>query len=282
MKPQLAVWSSYYVELSPEDAVEEFIKYGITASELSDEHAAMLLERGEPRVVGRAFAAFLQERQFTMTQGHLWLQCRLCQEGAVETLCRWLELFDAIGIKDAVLHLDSMGQNPDLTPDQKYACNLEKLLLLQDYIKSHGLVVRICIENLGGIFAHIDQLMTVITQLDKAYFGICLDTGHLNLQENRDQYNFIQRAGDRLYALHIADNEGKTDQHMMPYGRGCVDFSAVLKGLSECQYTGLFNLEIPGERFAPLPVRGFKLQYIQKCYEYLFRDYLGTSGTTTS
>lgn len=282
MNPQLAIWSSYYVELSPEDAVEELCKNGITASELSDEHAVMLLQRGEPRTVGNAFADFLKSKNFTMTQGHLWLQCRLCQDGAVKTLCNWLELFDAIGIKDAVLHLDGMGQSPDLTPDQKYACNLEKLLLLQDYMIAHSLGVRICIENLGGIFAHIDQLMTVVNQLDEQHFGICLDTGHLNLQEARDQYNFIQKAGNRLYALHIADNEGKTDQHLMPFGKGNVDFYAVIKGLREIGYTGLFNLEIPGERWAPLPVRGYKLQYIKKCYEYLFQNEDMASQKATS
>ena len=269
MTPQLSIWSSYYVDLSPEDAVEEFIKYGITASELSDEHAAMLLERGEPRAVGSQFSAFLREKNFTMTQGHLWLHCRLCQEGAVEILCRWLELFDAIGIRDAVLHLDGMDQSPELTPDQKYACNLEKLLLVQDYIKAHDLGVRICIENLGGIFAHIHQLMPLVNQLDEQHFGICLDTGHLNLQENSDQYNFIQKAGNRLRALHIADNEGASDQHLMPFGRGTVDFFAVVRGLREIGYEGLFNYEIPGERIAPLPVRGYKLQYIRQSYDHL-------------
>ena len=282
MKPQLAIWSSYYVDLSPEDAISELIKYGITASELSDEHAAMLLQRGEPREVGRTFANFLQERNFTMTQGHLWLQCHLCQEGAVDILCRWLELFDAIGIQNAVLHLDGMGQNRLMTPEEKYALNLEKLLMLQDYMIAHQLSVRICIENLRSFAFHIDQLMAVVNQLSEAHFGICLDTGHLNLCEDKNQYNFIQKAGHRLYALHIADNEGERDQHLMPFGKGCVDFSAVVKGLSECHYTGLFNLEIPGERLAPLPVRGYKLQYIRQCYEYLFQDYPDASQKETS
>ena len=44
---KLAIWSNYYHELSPEDAVREFIKNGIYASELSDEHGAMLLDRDD-------------------------------------------------------------------------------------------------------------------------------------------------------------------------------------------------------------------------------------------
>ena len=83
-------------------------------------------------------------------------------------------------------------------------------------------------------------------QLDEACFGICLDTGHLNLKD-KDQRNFILKAGKRLKALHIADNQGETDQHMMPYGRGNIDFDEVIRALREVDYEGLFNLEIPCE-----------------------------------
>ena len=40
---KLAVWSNYYYELSPEDAVKEFIKNGIYASELADERELFVL-----------------------------------------------------------------------------------------------------------------------------------------------------------------------------------------------------------------------------------------------
>ena len=109
----------------------------------------------------------------------------------------------------------------------------------------------------------------MIAPLDPHIFGVCLDTGHLNLHEDRDPYRFIISAGNRLHALHIADNEGASDQHLMPFGRGSVDFSAVVKGLREIGYEGLFNYEIPGERNAPLAIRGYKLQYIKQCYDHL-------------
>lgn len=72
-----------------------------------------------------------------------------------------------------------------------------------------------------------------------------------------------------MTALHIADNEGERDQHMIPFGKGNINFEEVVRTLREIDYEGLFNLEIPGERLAPLPVRGYKLEYIRKCYDYL-------------
>ena len=266
MNAKLSIWS-YYYRIQPEAAVKEFLAHGIDAMELSDEHGAMLLERGEPVQIGREFRAFLAGAGMNCDQGHLWLACKFCTEGALEQLFRWVDLYEAVGVKNAVLHCDPM-RGSELSMDEKLAANLEKLLQLQDYLKEKGYGIRICLENLGAIVNNIDDLLGLVNRLEEAHFGICLDTGHLNMHGG-DQVDFIRRAGSRLHALHIADNEGKEDQHMMPFGKGHVNFAAVVDALREVDYDGLFNLEIPGESRAPLPVLGYKLEYIRKCYEYL-------------
>ena len=270
MDAKLSVWTAYYVELSPEDAVLELKKHGIMAAELSDEHGLMLLERGEPAEVGAAYRAFLEKENFTMTQGHLWLRVRLCTDpDAVEKLVEWLKLYEAIGIENAVLHCDSMFERKDLSEAEIYAKNVEVLRQICDL--TPDLKIRICLENLGGICPDADSLVAVVDQLNPDRFGICLDTGHLNLKGG-NQREFILKSGHRLHALHIADNEGERDQHMMPFGRGNVNFTEVVAALREVDYHGLFNLEIPGERMAPLPVLGYKLEYIQKVYDFMFAN----------
>ena len=154
--------------------------------------------------------------------------------------------------------------------EERYARNLAKLKVAEAHIKDRGLGIRICLENLGGIAQTAEELCEVVDQLDPDHFGICLDTGHLNLT-NKDQRRFILAAGKRLHALHIADNEGERDQHMMPFTRGTVDFTEVVHALSEVDYEGLFNLEIPGESHIPMELRAAKLRYIQSCYDYLMR-----------
>ena len=101
------------------------------------------------------------------------------------------------------------------------------------------------------------------------HLGVCLDTGHLNLRPGESQYDFIKNCGSRLKALHIADNEGQTDQHMMPYGKGRVNWNDVIKGLTEVGYTGLFNLEIPGEAHGPMEIKLAKLRYVREICEYM-------------
>jgi len=267
MDAKLSVWTAYYIELGPEESVLELKKNGVDCAELSDEHGLMLLERGEPKTVGVQFREFLRKENFTMTQGHLWLRVRICTDSdAVPRLMQWLELYEAIGIENAVLHCDGMHERTDLTKAQIYDSNVQVLKQIQELAK--GMKIRICLENLGGICRDADSLVAIVDQLDPDRFGICLDTGHLNLCGG-DQREFILKAGHRLRALHIADNEGERDQHMMPFGRGNVDFEKVVAALREVDYHGLFNLEIPGERMAPLPVLGYKLEYIRKCYDYL-------------
>lgn len=267
MDARLSVWTSYYVDLSPEDALLELKKHGINSTELSDEHGLMLLRRGDPVSVGAAFRAFAEKIGMEVSQGHLWLSCRICtMPDAVEILRDWLVLYDAIGIKNAVLHCDSLATEGEYASEEISARNLEKLLEIQPTVKKLGL--RVCLENLTRCCRSADDINWLIDRLDEDCFGICLDTGHLNLCE-QSQRDFIMKAGRRLHALHIADNEGKADQHMMPYGKGNVDFGCVIRALREVGYNGLFNLEIPGERLAPLEILGYKLEYIRKCYEYL-------------
>jgi len=71
-----------------------------------------------------------------------------------------------------------------------------------------------------------------------------------------------------LKALHLADNDGTSDQHLMPSAKGQVDFQAVIKALHDINYDGLYNFEVPGERDVPLGVRGIKLEYMRELLNF--------------
>ena len=72
-----------------------------------------------------------------------------------------------------------------------------------------------------------------------------------------------------MQGVHIADNEGERDQHMMPFGRGTVDWDAVCRGLRGIGYNGFCSFEIPGESHAPFEIRQMKLTYVKGMMEYL-------------
>lgn len=275
----LSIWSSYYIDLSPEDAVLEMERCGYHYSELSDEHAAVLLSRdGKPKEIGRAFKEFADAHHVSFPQGHLILNIKLCDEQTpvVEILKTWFDLFEGIGIENAVLHCDPLLTHEELSMDEVREKNAAVLRQLTDVLKGRKLVI--CLENLraypGYERVYPDSVDEILWQLDRVgseNLGICLDTGHLNLTV-RDQANFIHKAGKHLKALHIADNDGSCDQHIMPYGMGHVNWTEVVQALKEIGYDGLFNLEIPGERNCPLEVRNYKALYIKQVFDYMMRQ----------
>lgn len=269
---RFSIWSSYDIDLSPEDMVCAMERRGLTVCELSDEHAAVLLERGEnPETVGYAFKAFADAHNVAFPQGHLWLNVRLCAKevDSVSILKDWITLFSVVGIKNAVLHCDGRSFDANTSHEEILSANAERLKELAPYAEQRG--VRICLENLGGHFACIDDLLQVIRLVGSPALGICLDTGHLNIHDkNTTQLQFIRKAGALLHALHIADNEGVHDQHMMPFGRGNVNWKSVMQGLAEIGYADLFNYEIPGERLAPMAVRDAKAEYLKKVTASLY------------
>ena len=67
------------------------------------------------------------------------------------------------------------------------------------------------------------------------------DTGHANVQ-GCDQYTDILDMGSELRALHLQDNDGKTDAHLMPMS-GTTNFDDVIRGLIDSGYQGDFTFE---------------------------------------
>ena len=269
MAMEFSIWSAYFADLPPEEALDRFKKLGVSAIELSTNHGQVLLDRGEDvQKTGHEFAAYAQSIGMQITQGHLWLQARIVSNPeAVDILKRWIDLYEAIGIKNMVLHMDVYNME-ERSVEEMHDANVEKLKELAAHIE--GRDVYICLENLFRRGSeHIDQLLSIIERVGSDRFGITLDTGHLNMVKTTSQREFILKAGAKLRAIHIADNEGERDQHLMPFGRGTVDFAEVVQALREVGYQGVFNYEIPGENHCPLPVREMKLRYILEGYRYL-------------
>ena len=269
---KLSMWSSYYIELSPEEAIAELAKNGYAYTELSDEHTAALVVRGDVQKTGEAFREFSDKHRVQIPQGHLSIKAKITIAEGRAMVKQQLDLFAAIGIQRAVLHCDKLLDEPELPLEEKQRRNLEALQELTDYIRDTDIVL--CLENLGcsSFTQSAEDLLFFIHQLGDSHLGICLDTGHLNLSGCQSQREFILAAGQHLQALHLADNEGQVDQHMMPFGKGKVDFTEVFASLKEIGYGGLYNFEIPGERKAPAIIKAYKLEYIRKMFEFLYRN----------
>lgn len=262
MRP--GMWTSYFIDLSPEEMVSVFSRKGWNELEISDEHACALVQRGEPYAVGEQFRRYAEDLGIRFPQGHLWLTCDIVAENTAPVLSelrRWLDLFMALGVKAGVLHPGGstmLAQGAERSRVNEI--RVDSLRQIATHVRGSDLVI--CLENLGTGTQTLEDLMAILTHAGEHALAICLDTGHLNIVGG-DQAAFIRGAGPRLKALHIDDNEGHEDQHLMPYGRGTVPWSEVANALRQIGYTGLYNFEIPGENHCPMEVRLAKLDFLR-------------------
>ncbi|MBN2450852.1 MAG: sugar phosphate isomerase/epimerase [Lentisphaeria bacterium] len=290
---QPSMWTSYLVEWLPHDMARVFAEHGWRTCELSDEHGHDLLKLGDPARAGAEFRIYAAQHGLSFPQGHFYLATRGVRpedregrqsadiapaddaafDAAFEAMKRWVDLFDGLGIRAGVLHLGGWAlAKAGWDPEAIFERRCRALARIAEYAR--GSVTRICVENMAGANsgAHdsgdFDRLLAAIGMPNVA---ICLDTGHAQIG-GVDCEAFVRGAGRRLEALHIADNLGQSDDHMLPYGRGVVRWSPVVRALREVGYEGLFNFEVPGENRCPPPVRLAKLDYARWLADWMIAN----------
>jgi len=282
-----AIASAYFRAFSPEKAVELFQAGNFHFAELCHEHAEEMIRRaknnGETALkTGNSFRLFLKDRDFSVPQGHLSFlpgsQGGILKEGFVDILKKDLELFCGIGIENAVIHLSA---SPEPDAQKRHEKVLKILADLAEFLKGTDLCI--CIENLyeNCDTMSADEILTYIDEVNSEQLGICLDTGHLHLanaqgKTAQSQREFIVKAGRRLKALHIANNNGICDLHLLPFNCSHgIHWDEVVRALIDVGYNGIFNLEISGEHSSvtcPDKVREIKLVYIRKLLDYMLSE----------
>ena len=146
------------------------------------------------------------------------------------------------------------------TKEKEWDTNMELYRNLIPLIKKYR-GVKICLENIfsrrpnriiEGRLSNAADACRMIDELNAEaggdYFGFCLDVGHANLT-NRNIKEYVKELGSRLTILHIHDNNGLEDLHMIPYsylatGSSHVcDWEGFVEGLKEIGYKGVLAFE---------------------------------------
>ncbi|MCC7493547.1 MAG: sugar phosphate isomerase/epimerase [Fimbriimonadaceae bacterium] len=114
-------------------------------------------------------------------------------------------------------------------------------------LEQHG--VGMALENLADTFGGQrtfgsvpEDLIDLCDALDHELVGLCWDTGHAFLQK-LPQTSSLRALGSRLKAIHVQDNDGRADLHILPY-HGQVNWDEVLAGLRAAGYQGAFTYEV--------------------------------------
>ncbi|MCH5151549.1 MAG: sugar phosphate isomerase/epimerase [Clostridiales bacterium] len=134
---------------------------------------------------------------------------------AMTILCQGVDLAVENKIPAVIVHASSGFNPPELNE-----LGVHNYAHLSEYAKQHNVVV--AIENIKR-FDYVEYLME---RIPSDNVKLCLDIGHANAySHNLYSYDW-DKLLDRLYCVHIHDNDGERDLHLMP-GMGNIDWNFV-------------------------------------------------------
>ena len=128
-------------------------------------------------------------------------------------------------------------------PEAVWSLNEVFFAELADYAKQYG--VTVCVENLPFPkypLTTVEQVCEIVDKLDRENLKVCLDTGHAAIFFGSDVGAAVRYIGNRLEAVHVHDNMGEQDEHLIP-GDGIVDFDGFCAALKEIGFSGVISLE---------------------------------------
>lgn len=159
---------------------------------------------------------------------HLWSES--CDGDAYESiLASCIRDCSVYGIPTAVVHISQSDAPP---PPNRLG--LDRIKRLVEIAERKN--VNIALENLR----RLEHLEYVLSDIQSPRLGFCYDSGHENCYAKGA--DLLAQYGFRLMALHLHDNDGSSDQHLVP-GEGAIDWTAVGRKLKEVGYEGAIALE---------------------------------------
>lgn len=175
-----------------------------------------------------------------------------------EATARCIEAAAALGIPNIVIHT---GYEKGLSREETFERNaafFRPLLSLAERLNITLLAEnfnKMCVDGLYWI-DNASDLLSFIEFVNHPRLQAVLDAGHDNMQKTTRR-EAVRLLGKHLRALHVQDNPGDDDSHMMPF-YGTLDIDSLMEGLLEIGYQGYFTFESGSmmKRFAPkdLPV----------------------------
>lgn len=114
------------------------------------------------------------------------------------------------------------------------------------------------------------ELKMFIDRCNSPLIGACWDLGHANMGTS-DQVESLLLLGDKITALHVHDNNGKDDLHMMPF-TGTIAWERVMHALHEGGCKADLMLELDESRM-PKELQLEELRMNRRVCEHLVSLY---------
>ena len=206
-------------------------------------------------------------------------------EYVLQTIEKVIAVCAYVGCPALVVH-PFVGENR--TRDREI--NLAIYRRLMPAAKKYG--VKVCLENMFTTFkGHVTEcfctnaedsveLIDLLNEeAGEECFGFCYDVGHANIT-GKNQRDYLEKIGHRLTVLHIHDNDGVGDRHMIPFTQSPdlwaahpgTDWEGFIAGLRAIGYKGNLSFEtFRASRHFPREVHPAMLQLVASIGAYFRR-----------
>ncbi len=163
-------------------------------------------------------------------------------EMLIDATIRSIDICGILGIPNIVVHagtLDGMDKKLFFEKNKKF---FDKLIPAMERNNVNVLCENSTQKNVGNSYFTNSgkDMKEFVEYINHPLFHACWDTGHGNCEGN--QYDEILEIGNDLFAVHINDNSGKGDEHIIPY-LGTVNMDEVMTALIDIDYKGIFTFE---------------------------------------
>lgn len=178
-----------------------------------------------------------------------WFSSKECERIAGISLVKnRIKMAKSLNADVVVMHVGNANKYLFKSLDQlKYFCKINN--------------VRIAVEN-----NEPEVIQKVINNYSPDYIGICYDSGHGNIGKlgiNNTMLKWLDKNKNRLIALHLHDNNGKFDQHRIPF-TGTVNWEMLTKIIAESSYKKCISLEA---NMRNVKFKGTETEYLKAAFK---------------
>lgn len=191
-------------------------------------------------------------KEYTLKKGASFVQAHspggnpIAADAAAQTLTeatiRSIDICGVLGIPNIVVHAGMLRGISKQESFEKNRDFFRKLFPAMERNSVNVLCENSTRKNMGDMYFTNSgkDMKEFVKYVDHPLFHACWDTGHGNCEGN--QYDDILTIGDDLFAVHINDNTGRGDEHLLPY-IGTLNMDEVMHALIDVNYKGVFTFE---------------------------------------
>lgn len=179
----------------------------------------------------------------------LWSDNASDREAYVNTVIKYLEGCKSSGAEKVVMHTNRTSISK--VAFQNGYKSFEKIINFAEDIK-----IKIAVENTKKF----EYTEFVLNEFDSNYLGFCYDSSH-DFINGESKGLILNKWKDRLFCVHLSDNDGIDDKHWLPK-KGIVDFKSIVNTIKTTTCDSLSMEVYPSEEEKNLsPAEFLKLAY---------------------